>query len=318
MSDPWSGQSESASFIQATENGFDLYQEFGSAPASLKLNDSVSLDTLRQQKDIYAIAPQDKVLNLAISSDIRSGDLSKLDDLNETFGSSLPFNKEELHYVIDQQEMQLFAIPRTDVETTLENLNDLGIVLKGIAFEGSNSFQTLSLETQTLTGLNGAAQTVPTMLKAISLLALLLLLLALASSILWRAQSQEQSALKAQILAIENENISRGLIMIDQPQITELKQSVAQISATSRLDVRRILRALVDALPTDVKINQLILNDSELVIDGEAISATAVQTVLEPLTVFSSSDFISSISSNTDNQLERFRLRLILQAKEDE
>jgi hypothetical protein len=123
-------------------------------------------------------------------------------------------------------------------------------------------------------------------------------------------ESQEQQKLTEQLKGLSTS------LDVEAPDYAVIEQELSQVAKNRIINPELILSKVSRTLPDDAQINQLILHQDEMIIDGEANKASGVQTALEELDAFGESQFISAISADQKNQTERFKLKLTVGEKE--
>ena len=303
--------SKSERFLTVDDDAIGLIPEFGAK--AVALSDHKQLNEIIEQGAVYLLAPSDKVLKLAIPKSAEGAQGKEHVDqgkLPKTLASSLPFEEDELYFTIDQQNNEIFAIPRIDVEPAIQKLAAHQHKPSGIAFSSPSGFHTVDLGSRQPSVFSGNKKKPVKLSGIFALLGTLVLVAGLASLFAWNAQTQKQAELQSQIDRLSSQTVNT--YKSGQIELSGLEKNIATLQQPYPIDASRILSSIAQTLPIDARVNQLILNEQELVIDGEAVSATSVQTLLEPLPIFGNSEFISAISRSGESQMERFRLKLTL------
>ncbi|MFT7528307.1 MAG: hypothetical protein ACI9LY_003468 [Arenicella sp.] len=216
----------------------------------------------------------------------------------EVVSSLLPFSANEVLGSIDRKSNKLHAVVRADIKQRIASLRENNISVAGVAFSGEVDFIFVDFEAP----LNSSSSRLPVSWYA--LLALPLVAFVLAVSYWWHAESTLQSRLKD----VLNDSQSESLLTADDgfPSLLSIASS-ASVSQNHLL-----LQSLVNSLSDGAVVDQIIVNESELLMDMQAPSGSLVKTEIDATGLFLSSQFVSAITTDLSQNSERFRLKLIL------
>jgi len=238
--------------------------------------------------DAYLLVPTDAVISTGVPIDKRH--LSPL----EIASVLLPFEDGELMVAINSKRDRIYAVPHNDVSEGVTDLQRNGLTVTGVAFSDGHEFYCVELEPQ------------PALQKTKlpwRLLAAILLAVSLAgASFQWSLENKRQDLLRQ---AMDEHR----LVDLTPAAESLLGSQVPDVSYTADR-IRRLLRNVADALPDGAEVDQVILNDAELLLDMRAPSGSLVRAEIDAAELFSSSEFVSAISADSNQSSERFRLKL--------
>ena len=216
----------------------------------------------------------------------------------EVVSSLLPFSPNEVLASIDRKSNKLYAVVRADLKQSITSLRENNISVAGVAFSGEVDFSFVDFEAAS----NSSSSRLPVSWYA--LLALPLLAVVLAVSYWWHTESALQSRLKV----VLNDSQSESLLTAGDgfPSLLGITSS-ASVSQNHLL-----LQSLVNALSDGAVVDQIIMNETEFLMDMQAPSGSLVKTEIDATGLFLSSQFVSAITTDLSQNIERFRLKLIL------
>lgn len=224
----------------------------------------------------------------------------------------LPFEPDEVLATCDDSNSMIFSVLKSDLADDIDVLTGKGYSVLGVAFNvptvntnpsinGLKSYVFFQNSVQAKKNSN-----------ALILLGILALILALCSAV-FAGLSQREHSHQLQV---------RAATTTSKEQLKGLASNDAYIFPKELLDFKngqnnaeytlKILRGLRDSLNTSTKVDQIILNAGELIIDAQDIDANAMQRSMDQQEMFLSTDFVSSISRSGSDALERFRIKAII------
>jgi hypothetical protein len=257
---------------------------------------AAELKELKSGRNIYLLAPSESVMSKPLD-DGRNGL-----PLTLVAEEVLPFEAAELIIARDHQEDTIFAIEKSELTDQRQMIDASGLALAGIAFRHGVEF--VLAEEQPRTAFENQ-KTVRTLLVALLVIGILFFS---TLGLLSRVESQRQAVLADQLNRLQAE-------LNSQPSNSE-RRLLEKVKIRSAADIVSLLSPLADSLTEKVVVDQLIISGNELLIDAKAPSATQVLANIEASGVFESSEFVTSISRSTSENLERFRLKINVKAEQ--
>jgi hypothetical protein len=216
----------------------------------------------------------------------------------EVVSSLLPFSANEVLASIDRKSNKLYAVVRADIKQSIASLRENDVSIAGVAFSGEVDFNFVDFEAPS----NSPSSRLP--VSWYTLLALPLAAFVLAVCYWWHAESTLQSRLKE----VLNDSQPESLLTADDG-------FPALLSITSSASVSKhhlLLQSLVNALSDGAVVDQIIVNETEVLMDMQAPSGSLVKTEIDAAGLFLSSQFVSAITTDSSQNRERFRLKLML------
>lgn len=260
---------------------------------------------------VYLEVPDSLILGSAIAHKDQHQDPEQL------ISHALPFNAEELYVTINAEKLQ--AVLRSDIAPFLDQIGPRGQKIIGLVFAGENHQATIQL----------CAEEQNTSLANRINLASLVFLGLIVGCYFWVTQNNQQEieSLKSTLTQLNtNLNTALGNTPLSAELYAELggksgAESMLSLKGAHLDHVIKSLSALNEALANDTKVDQLSLQSTSdglnLVFDAQSKSAAEQLSRFDQNPHFKNPDFISAISSNTDNSIERFRLISSFRAKQD-
>lgn len=258
-----------------------------------QLDDS-EIEDFKQGRDIYLLAPPEKVMSKKISDSQKGLPLATVAE------EVLPFEAHELFIASDRRQENIHTIVRSALSVQRQEVEANGIPLAGIAFDDGGAFVFAAQGGESPTENQKAAK-----FFVLSLLILLPLLVA-TFGLLSHFEGRRQASLIDELTRLEAQ--------LEAGPILSVNALAKQANMRGATDILSLLTPLADALTEKVVLDQLIISDNELLIDASAQSATQVLANIDASGVFESSEFVTSISRSTTSKLERFRLKASLKA----
>jgi len=254
------------------------------------------ISKLKNFDGVYLLAPESKVMSRHISDAQRGLPLSRIAE------EVLPFDASELFFASDSKEEHLYTIVRSELSSQIDTIEAHGLSILGVAF--NNSAEPVFFNFPEEISLVSRSRSI----KLWSSSALLFSLLPIAAIIfLSHLEEKKQSVLNDELAQLRQQ-LARTPSMIDG-------SLEAQLEIRDAANIRSTLTSVAQALTESAQLDQLILTIDELVLDASASSASQVQANLDGSGAFESSEFVTSISRNNNDALERFRLKLSLQGE---
>ena len=267
------------------------------ADLSGNIVNSDQLSRYKGDREIYALAPQDKVIVKRISESQASLPIAQV------VGEVLPFDISELAFSIS--DCTLYAVTMPDMLGSLQRMYEQGLSIKGVAFNRVDSAEMVFsdefdknpyIQKQTSSLINQ---------RAWSALVVIVAILPIVSfHYLSNSEARNQLTLKQELSQLQSKVVEDQSIPVELLADNAIEDSASHVIQT--------LESVADSMTKSSDITQLILTRDELIMDASADSATQFRANLDNSGAFESSDFVTSISSSVDGEIERFRLTLSL------
>lgn len=254
------------------------------------------LALLLETQGVYVMAPKELIMSKRLS-ETHAGL-----PLNIVAEDVLPFDATELIFVVDDNEANIHSILKSDLLSSQALIKERGGQLAGVAFRDGE--QLLFTKPDVVDSASGQAVSVFLLIVSVLLIALVVATLGYLS----HAEERRQRTL--------NTELANVLTLMNTDDLSLRQSALPSINVRGADDVSSLFKSLANTLTTSTRISQLILSDNELLIDASADSATQLQTNLDASGKYASTEFISSISRNSTDDRERFRIRAVL--KDDE
>ena len=292
LKSPWLALVAKPEVIRVTSKGI----EYRSA---INANKDIKLSRQHKSGKAYLLAPIDKVISVAIPANLKTAALA---DIAE---SLLPFDSHELHIAADRQRSRLYTIAIKHSEALISQLTSAGKIPLGVAFEHGQNLVYSDIDPRLIS----AAKTSKPGKLSLSLVSIIVLTCGIIT-FAWLSESARHKG-----LLVELQNLQKPLAgspAKDAFVTEEYDKLLSELNSLKDWPISRsvqILQELVQRLPAEANVTQLILQDDEVVLDGSALSATEIVSSLDQSNFFTSSEFITAISSNGADKTERFRVK---------
>lgn len=285
MARPWANRRDRAQLFKFS--GSNWYSQS---------DQRVDLTSL-SSSSILVLADAEEVIQMPIANDLRD-----LPD-KEIVSKMLPFGDDELYYSIDHEAQLCFALPRKSVAFAAESLITAGHRFAGIGFlDQQAKLHVASVDSNELERLSDRNIAFKSIWASIGIGVLFV-----AGFVFYELTTQGSRQAEFQSQLVEAEQIMPISLPIET--MTELADALNKVSVRDGKSAMLLLSEVLKALSNDVEIQQLGVTNNELVIDATAQNAIKLKAALSQSPMFSDVEFVSSISSNGNTGVERFRLR---------
>lgn len=256
--------------------------------------------------------PQDRTLRKVVSLP-----LAAEENLREVLGYGMdretPFRAEQVYYdyrildrdrVLKRLRVELFAVPRGDLEDAVDRLATLGLY-PDLAVPRIDELIDTQVNLLPAERRRDKAPTWKVLNTALAAAAGLLLLIAVAVP-LWQRR-QAVSWLEERIAEVKKE----------AQAVEDLRRRIDGLAADSRFLIDRkrlspvtiaVLAELSRVLPDDTWLYQFEIHGSELLVQGESTTSSAVIGFVEASPLFRNAAFRSPVTQNRVTGAERFNL----------
>lgn len=255
-------------------------------------------DSQAKKTGVYLLASRELVLSKRIN------DLQIGLPLEQIVKEILPFDTQELIFTADQQQSHIYAVLKSDLGPESNLAKDHGFRIIGTAFEleGRQMLFKHADSEEPEEQKNGFLKSQSAIYAGL----VLILVAALSYTGQYAVQShgEQQTKLKQELQTLKTK--------------TKALESRLSTSFSAELEIRNALHvssqlnSLATSLTDSTQLRQIILSRDDLIIDAQADSATQLLSRVDAKDEFASSEFVSSISRNTNDQQERFRLKIQL------
>ncbi len=260
---------------------------------------ATDIERCQKADGVHLIAPSQRVISKRVSDSQRGLPLSLIAQ------EVLPFDVSELFLACDEGQANIKAIVRSDLVAEQGVLKENGLNMVGVAFKDGDvlCFSNNRPDDQfTVDGARTASQRV-SMIWPVLLVSLMLVPLVTFSYWSYK-EARNVSALNKELSELQ----ARLIPSQAQPASSPLKQ----VELRDGDSVASVLASFTWSLGANAAVSQLILSDTQLLVDASADSATGVQAGLDASGAFESSEFVTSISRSAGDDIERFRIKVNL------